>query len=60
MEPSHIPEAFCHTVRVACLAPIDSDSGKYKSKLQELYLLLRHVLSYLNMLGWFSSYAIQE
>ena len=59
MEPSDLTEAFCHTVKVASLVPIDCNSDKCRSKLQELYLLLRHVLSYSNMLDWFSSYAIQ-
>ena len=44
MEPSDVAEAFCHTVRVASLAPIDYNSFKYKSKLPELYLLVRRVL----------------
>jgi len=42
--PSTVPETFCHTVKLASLAPIDYNLVKYKSKLPELYLLLRRVL----------------
>ena len=44
MEASDVAEAFCQSVRVATLAPIDYNSVKYKRKLPELYLLLRRVL----------------
>ena len=35
MEPSDVDEAFCHTARVASLAPIDYNS--VKCKVPELY-----------------------
>ena len=38
-----VAEAFCY-IKVATLVPIDYNSFKYKSKLPELYLLLRRVL----------------
>jgi hypothetical protein len=42
--PSTVAETFFHAVKVASLAPIDYNSVKYKSKLPELYLLLRRVV----------------